>query len=97
MQLHNGGSFWSSSYLSASDNHQYLLVSHALYNNPANALVRSSILDITNISNYWSNSTYVPYANTTVNGAFNITTDFFTYLLLQTSVGTGDIALRLGS
>ncbi|PVH69513.1 hypothetical protein DL98DRAFT_661631 [Cadophora sp. DSE1049] len=101
LQTSNGDSFWSSSFLTGSDGHQYMLISHALVT--GTSLVRSSILDITNTSNYWSNSTYVSITNTTVNSVFNITLPHFTFLStspdsisqLQTSMTTPDYSYQL--
>ncbi|KAF4835183.1 Kievitone hydratase [Colletotrichum tropicale] len=51
-QTHNlpsPGSFWSSSFIHASNNHSYLVLSHLL---PSIAIYRASVLDITDPAHY---------------------------------------------
>ncbi|KFY19940.1 hypothetical protein V491_04101 [Pseudogymnoascus sp. VKM F-3775] len=89
-----GNSFWSSSFIHGSNNHDYLVVSHVLTNLAvvpyANSVYRASVLDITDPSQYarfefFSNiSTAFPS-----NGDFNVTLPDYGF---STAGPAGDIS-----
>ncbi|KAH8798540.1 hypothetical protein F5884DRAFT_813708 [Xylogone sp. PMI_703] len=74
----NSNSFWSSSFLSGSDGHDYLVLSHGLFRNTEIGVYRASILDITEPSSFYkqfeilANTPRVFYENT---GVFNFSFD----------------------
>ncbi|RSL37925.1 hypothetical protein CEP53_015356 [Fusarium sp. AF-6] len=90
------GSFWSSSFLSASNNHQYLVISHVMADvpfwTPGRAMYRGSVLDITNTSKYSQFEFFVDdYDVFGENGDFNATFSDYGFI----SAGPG--ALRTWS
>uniref|UniRef100_L2FT70 Kievitone hydratase n=1 Tax=Colletotrichum fructicola (strain Nara gc5) TaxID=1213859 RepID=L2FT70_COLFN len=95
-QTHNlpsDGSFWSSSFIHASNNHSYLVLSHLL---PSIAIYRASILDITDPTYYAQYQVLTsPISPFSPSGVFN--TSFPDYGFGSTSITDGISELRTWS
>ncbi|KAI8176559.1 hypothetical protein K4K48_008711 [Colletotrichum sp. SAR 10_66] len=95
-QTHNlpsPGSFWSSSFIHASNNHSYLVLSHLL---PSIAIYRASILDITDPTYYAQYQVITsPVSPFSPSGVFN--TSFPDYGFGSTSTTDGISELRTWS
>ncbi|PPJ51089.1 hypothetical protein CBER1_07904 [Cercospora berteroae] len=85
LQNVQGNSFWSSSFVTATNDRQYLILSHYLTVANFSGLWRGSILDIGNASEYATHSeavTDTPFI-TSPNGRFDVEYSNFTYKALS--------------
>ncbi|KAF2420134.1 hypothetical protein EJ08DRAFT_598586, partial [Tothia fuscella] len=67
-------SWWTSHFVRTTDRGKYAVISHALSAIPdAPMVVRSSILDLLDVKNYWKDSRYISNPVTVSNGRLNVT------------------------